>query len=77
MTSASNSKSACSAYKEWRTQHTYDVLTNNPWRPVEVSPDDDIAASLTHDPATTVVLVPGWGQNVARYRSGSPSRCLL
>jgi hypothetical protein len=56
-----------SAYKEWRTQATYDVLINNPWRPSEVSPDGDIAAFLTHDAETSVIYVPGWGQNVARY----------
>jgi hypothetical protein len=56
-----------SAYKNWRTQHTYDVLINNPWRPSESSADMEIEAFLTHDPATQIVYIPGYGQNVARF----------
>jgi hypothetical protein len=56
-----------SAYKDRRTQGTYDVLINNPWRPTQVNADERIHEFLTHAPDTSVVYIPGWGQNVARY----------
>jgi hypothetical protein len=57
-----------SAYKAWRTQRTYDVLINNPWRPTECNADADIDTFLTHDPSTEVIYIPGWGQAITRHQ---------
>jgi hypothetical protein len=56
-----------SAYKNKNTQGTYDMFINNPWRPTECDANKDIDKFLTHDPNTSIVYIPGWGQNVARY----------
>lgn len=56
-----------SAYKNWETQRTYQVLINNPWRPGQVNADDNAEQWLTHDPSTDIVYIPGWGQNLTRW----------
>ena len=62
-----------SAYKEWRTQSTYDVLIN-PWRLTQCNADEEIERFLTHDPDTQIVYIPGWGQNIARYNERLQTR---
>jgi hypothetical protein len=57
-----------SSYKAWRTQRTYDVLINNPWRPSECSADAQIDQFLTHDPSTEMIYIPGWGQTITRHQ---------
>jgi hypothetical protein len=57
-----------SGYKAWRTQRTYDVLINNPWRPTECSADSEIDKFLTHDPNTEVIYIPGWSQAITRHQ---------
>ena len=56
-----------SSYKSWRTQRTYDVLINNPWRPAECNADREIERFITHDPGTEIVYIPGWGQVITRF----------
>jgi hypothetical protein len=63
-----------SAYKSWRTQRTYDVLMNNPWRPTECSADEQIDSFLTHDPTTRVVYIPGYSQTITRHQERLHSR---
>jgi hypothetical protein len=57
-----------SAYKNWRTQRTYDLLINNPWRPTQCSADAEIEKFVTHDPSTEIVYVPGYGQTITRHQ---------
>jgi hypothetical protein len=57
-----------SAYKDFHTQATYDMLINNPWRPMQVDADRQIDQFLTHDPNANIIYIPGYGQNVARYQ---------
>ena len=56
-----------SAFKDHNTQSTFDRLFTNPWRPTAC---DAIASPETfqiHDPSTSVVFVPGWGQAITRH----------
>jgi hypothetical protein len=55
------------AYKNWRTQRTYPILINNPWRPSPVSADAELDQWLTHDPSTDIIYIPGWGQTLTRW----------
>jgi hypothetical protein len=57
-----------SAYKNWHTQETYDILINNPWRPTECNADQKIDTFVTHDPDTRIVYIPGWGQAITRHQ---------
>jgi len=56
-----------SAYKNHTTQRTYDRLINNPWRPGQGNAVEDVERFLTHDPDTTIVYIPGWGQALSRH----------
>ncbi len=56
-----------SGFKDRTTQSSYDYLYNNPWRPGQVNALRDIAGFLTHDPATQIVYIPGWGQALTRH----------
>jgi hypothetical protein len=57
-----------SAYKNWRTQRTYDFLINNPWRPTQCNADAEIERFVTHDPSTEVVYIPGYSQTITRHQ---------
>lgn len=56
-----------SVFKNKNTQSSYDYLYNNPWRPGQVNALHDINGFLTHDPATQIVYIPGWGQAITRH----------
>jgi len=63
-----------SAFKDNRTQRTFDVLMNNPWRPSATSARDNPNGFLVHDPATDVVYLPGWGQAITQNLERLPAR---
>ena len=63
-----------SAFKDNRTQRTFDVLMNNPWRPSATSARDDPNGFLIHDPATNIVYLPGWGQAITQNLERLPAR---
>jgi len=59
--------STWSAFKDHNTQATFDQLYTNPWRPTECDGIADPATFQTHDPSTSIVFVPGWGQAITRH----------
>jgi hypothetical protein len=54
-----------SAYKNFRTQETFNELFNNPWRPADASADAQTAKFQTYDPDSPIIYIPGYGQNIA------------
>lgn len=63
-----------SAFKDNRTQRTFDVLMTNPWRPSAASARDEPEAFLVHDPSTEVIYIPGWGQSLTQNLERVSSR---
>jgi len=56
-----------SAYKNHNTQATFDQLYTNPWRPTPCDAIESPEVFQTHDPATDVIFLPGWGQAITRH----------
>lgn len=56
-----------SAFKDHNTQSTFDQLYTNPWRPAVCDAIADPRTFQTHDPSTSIVFVPGWGQAITRH----------
>ncbi|UCF10082.1 MAG: hypothetical protein JSW65_08500, partial [Candidatus Bipolaricaulota bacterium] len=56
-----------SAFKDHNTQATFDRLFTNPWRPTACNAIETPELFQTHDPATRVIYIPGWGQAITRH----------
>ena len=59
--------STWSAFKDHNTQSTFDQLFTNPWRPSECDAIESPETFQTHDPRSSVIFVPGWGQAITRH----------
>ena len=56
-----------SAYRSGAASTTYDAFVINPWRPTEGDATINVAAFLTHAPATQLVYIPGMSRPVSYW----------